>query len=115
MPDFSTVDSRCLDSSHISISGQFKHRYPLNISCSKIFDRCKIKRKVTNLTQLRYVYNYDKNRYLEIFSKAAVKAKPLSQWPKPEPILTNKITALGSGGGGRWVGHLAGDLEPGVP
>ena len=27
---------------------------------------------VTNLTQLGYVNNYDKNRYLEIFSKAAV-------------------------------------------
>ena len=27
---------------------------------------------VTNLTQLGYVNNYDKNRYLENFSKAAV-------------------------------------------
>ena len=27
---------------------------------------------VTNLTQLAYVNNYDKNRYLKIFSKAAV-------------------------------------------
>ena len=27
---------------------------------------------VTNLTQLGYVNNYDKNRYLEKFSKAAV-------------------------------------------
>ena len=74
MPDFSTIDSRCLDCSHILISGQFKHRYPLNISCSKIFDSCKIKRIVTNLTQLGYVNtgNYDKNRYLEKSSKAAV-------------------------------------------
>ena len=54
------------------ISGQFKHRYPLNMSCSKIFDSCKIKRMVTNLTQLGYVNNYDKNRYLEKFPKAAV-------------------------------------------
>ena len=60
MPDFSTIDNRCLDSWHIFISGQFKHRYPLNISCSKIFDSCKIKRMVTNLTQLGYVNNYDK-------------------------------------------------------
>ena len=72
MPDFSTIDNRCLDSWHILISGQFKHGYPLNISCSKIFDSCKIKRMVFNLTQLGYVNNYDKNRYLENFSKAAV-------------------------------------------
>ena len=72
MPDFSTIDNRCLDSWHILISGQFKHGYTLNISCSKIFDSCKIKRMVTNLTQLGYVNNYDKNRYLENFSKAAV-------------------------------------------
>ena len=55
MPDFNTIDSRCLDSWHILISGQFKHRYLLNISCSKIFDSCKIKRMVTYLTQLGYV------------------------------------------------------------
>ena len=72
MPDFSTSDNRCLAGSHILISGQFKHGYTLNISCSNIFDSCKIKRMVTNLTQLGYVNNYDKNRYLEIFSKAAV-------------------------------------------
>ena len=72
MPDFSTIDNRCLDCWHILISGQFKHRYPLNISCSKIFDSCKIERIVTHLTQLGYVNNYDKNRYLEKFSKAAV-------------------------------------------
>ena len=72
MPDFSTIDNRCLDSWHILISGQFKHRYPLNILCSKIFDSYKIKRMVTNLTQLGYVNYYDENRYIEIFSKAAV-------------------------------------------
>ena len=72
MPNFSTIDSRCLDSWHIIISVQFKHGYPLKISGSKIFDSCKIKRMVTNLTQLGYVNNYDKNRYLENFSKAAV-------------------------------------------
>ena len=69
MPDFCTIDNRCLDCWHILISGQFKHRYPLNISCSKIFDSCKIKRMVTNLTQLVYVNNYDKNRYLENYRK----------------------------------------------
>ena len=72
MPDFSTIDCRCLDSWHILISGQFKHGYPLTISCSKIFDSCKIKRMVNNLTQLGYVNNYDKSCYLEKFSKAAV-------------------------------------------
>ena len=75
MPDFSTIDNRCLDSWNILISGQFKHGYPLNISCSKIFDSCKIKRTVTNLTQLGYVNNYDKKRYLENFSKAAVESQ----------------------------------------
>ena len=72
MSDFSTIDNRCLGSWNNLISGQFKHRYPLNILCSKIFAGCKIKRMVTNLTQLGYVNNYDKNRYLENFSKAAV-------------------------------------------
>ena len=72
MPDFSRIDNRCLDSWLSLISGQFKHRYPLNISCSKIFDRCKFKCMVINLTQLGYVNNYDKNRYLENVSKAAV-------------------------------------------
>ena len=72
MPDFSTIDNRYLDSWHILISCQLKHGYPLNIPCSKISNSCKIKRVVTNLTQLGYVNNYDKNRYLEIFSKAAV-------------------------------------------
>ena len=72
MTDFSTIENRCLDSWHILISGQFKHRYPLNISCCKIFNSCKIKRMVTNLTQLGYVNNYDKKRYLEKISKAAV-------------------------------------------
>ena len=72
MPDFNTIDNRCLDIWHILISGQFKHRHPLNISYSKIFDSCKIKRMITNLTQLGYVNNYDKNRYLGKFSKAAV-------------------------------------------
>ena len=70
MSDFSTIDNRCLDSWHSLISCQFKHRYPLNISCSKIFDSFKIKRMVTNLTQLGY--NYDKIRYLEKNSKVAV-------------------------------------------
>ena len=32
---------------------------------------------VTNLTQLGYVNNYDKNRYLENFSKAAVENNTL--------------------------------------
>ena len=75
MPDFSTIDNRCLDSWHILISGQCKHEYPVNISCSKIFDSSKIKRMVNNLTQLGYVNNYDKIRYLEKISKAAVLRK----------------------------------------
>ena len=72
MPDFSTIDNRCLDSWHILISCQFKHGYPLNIPCSKNFDSCKIKRMVTHSAQLGYVNNYDKNRYLETLSKGAV-------------------------------------------
>ena len=68
--DFSTIDNRCLHSWHILISCQFKHRYPLNISCSKIFDSCKIKPMVTTLTQLGYVNNYDKKRYLEKFESS---------------------------------------------
>ena len=75
MPDFSTIDNICLDSWHILISGQFKHGYALNISCSKILDSCKIKLMVTSLTQLEYVNKYDKNRYLEKISKAAVYMK----------------------------------------
>ena len=67
MLDFSTIDNSCLDSSHILISGQFKHRYPLNIPCSKIFDGSEIKHMVNDLTQLGYVNNCDKNRYLENF------------------------------------------------
>ena len=55
IPDFSTIDYTCLDSWHILISVQFKHGYTLNISCSKSFDSCKLKRLVTNLTQLGYV------------------------------------------------------------
>ena len=72
MLDFCTIDNRCLDCWHILMSGQFKHRYPLNNPFSKIFDSCKIKHMVNNLTQLGYVNNYDKNRYLEKISKAAV-------------------------------------------
>ena len=83
MPDFSTIDNRYLDSGHILISGQFKHSYPLNISCSKIFDSCKIKRMVTNLTQLGYVNIYDQNRYLEKFSKAAVHQLYLEPFAEP--------------------------------
>ena len=56
MPDFTTIDSICLDSWHILISGHFKHWYLLNISCSKIFDSCKIKRMVNNLTQFKHWY-----------------------------------------------------------
>ena len=75
MYDNNTIYNRCFDSWHVLISCQFKHGYPLNIPCSKIFDSCKIKRMVNNLTQLGCVNNYDKNRYLENFSKAAVHVK----------------------------------------
>ena len=39
-----------------------------------------------------------------------LKAKPLSQWPKPEPHTHQPDHQLE-----RWVGRLAGDLGPGVP
>ena len=89
MPDFRTINYRCLDSCHILISCQFKLRYPLNFSCSKIFDSCKIKRMVTNITQLVCVNNYDKNRYLEFFSKAAV-----SLWELKVAVATRVLIRL---------------------
>ena len=73
MPDFCTIDNRCLDSWHILVSGQFKHRYPLNISCSKIFDNCKIKRMVTNLTQLGYVKSLSR----KIIGSSCIRLNPL--------------------------------------
>ena len=41
----------------------------------KILNSYKIKLMVNNLTQMGYVNNYDKNRYLENFSKAAVQTE----------------------------------------
>ena len=73
MPNFSTSHIGCWDSLYF-ISGLFKYGYQPNISCNKSCDIGKIKRMVINLIPLVYVNNYDKNRYLEFFSKAAISA-----------------------------------------
>ena len=46
--------------------------YSSNMSSNKVCNICKIKRMLIKLTPLGYVNNYNKNRYLENFSKAAV-------------------------------------------
>ena len=58
---------------YILIDGPFTYGYPINISCNKIFDSCKIKRMVTKYIPLGYVNNYDKIRYLDFLSKTAVR------------------------------------------
>ena len=54
------------------ISRLYKYGYPSNSSCNNVCDICKIERMVIKLIPLGYVKNYDINRYLENFSKAAV-------------------------------------------
>ena len=72
MPNLSTSDMGCWDSLQILISGMFKFRYPSNISYNKARNTLKTKRMVITLNPLGYVNNFDKNRYLEKSSKAAV-------------------------------------------
>ena len=50
-----------------------KYGFPSTISCKKSCDIGKIKRMVFKLIPLGYVNNNDQNRYLDFFSKAAVK------------------------------------------
>ena len=72
MPDFSTNHIGCWHSLPLSISRLFMYGYPSNFSRNKACDSCNVKHMVINLIQLGYVNNYDKNRYLEKISKAAV-------------------------------------------
>ena len=66
------------------------HEYLLNISCSKML----IKRMLTNLTQMGYVNNYDKNRYLgkQIESSCTLKHR-LSYNTPYNRLLRRQITA----------------------
>ena len=60
------------DSFYIQISCPLKCGDQSNISFNKTCNICKIKRMVTKFIPPWYVNNYDKNRYLEKLSKAAV-------------------------------------------
>ena len=72
MSNFSTIHARWCNSWQILISVLYKYGYPLNIVCNKTFDICKIKCMITKFFTLGYVNNYNKNRYLQKCSKAAV-------------------------------------------
>ena len=72
MPDLSTNHIGCWHSLPLFISGLFMYGYRSNLSRNKACDICKTKRMVIKLILLGYVNNYDKNRYLEKNSKAAV-------------------------------------------
>ena len=81
MPNFSTSHIGCGDCLLISIFRLYKYGYPSNNSCNKACDICKIKNMVIKLFPLGYVNNFDRNHYLERFSKAAVhlhRFKPLN-------------------------------------
>ena len=71
MPNFSTSHIGCWDNLKIIISAMFKYGHLSNIVSSKACDICKIKHLMTKLILLGHVNNYDENRYLELFSKAA--------------------------------------------
>ena len=74
MPNFSRSLIGRRDSLQVSISALYKCGYPsiANVSCNKFCDIAKIRSMAINGIPLGYVNNYDKNRYLEKFSKAAV-------------------------------------------
>ena len=72
MPNFSRSQIGCRASLHVSISAMCKCGYPSNVSCNKFCDIAKIRSMAINGIPLGYVNNYDKNRYLEKDSKAAV-------------------------------------------
>ena len=72
MPDFSTNYLGYWHSLPLFISGLFVYGYPSNFSRNKACDIYKTKRMVIKLILLGYVNNYDKNRYQEKISKAAV-------------------------------------------
>ena len=72
MTNYSRSHIGCRDSSQFSISALCKCGYPPNVSCNKFCDIAKIRSMAINRIPLGYVNNYDKNRYLEKISKAAV-------------------------------------------
>ena len=72
MANFSRSHIGCRDSLDVSISALCKCEYPSNVSCNEFCDIAKIRSMAINGIPLGYVNNYDKNRYLENFSKAAV-------------------------------------------
>ena len=74
MPNISRSHIGCRDSLQVSISALYKCGYPSNVSCNKFSDIAKIRSMAINGIPLGYVNNYDKNRYLEKFSKAAVQS-----------------------------------------
>ena len=72
MTNFSRSHIGCRDSLHVSISALCKCGYPSNVSCNKLCDIAKIRSMAINGIPLGYANNYDKSRYLEKISKAAV-------------------------------------------
>ena len=72
MTNFSRSHIGCRDSLQVSISTLYKCGYPSNVSCNKLCNVVKIRSMAINGIPLGYVNNYEKNRYLEKNSKAAV-------------------------------------------
>ena len=72
MTNFSRSHIGCRDSLYVSISALCKCGYPLNVLCNKFCDIAKSRSMAINGIPPGYVNNYDKNRYLEIFSKAVL-------------------------------------------
>ena len=72
MTNFSRRHIGCWNSLQVSISALYKCGYQSNVSCNKLCDIAKFRSMAINRIPLGYVNNYDKNRYLEKKSKAAV-------------------------------------------
>ena len=87
MTNFSRSHIGCRDSLRVSISALCKCGYPLNVSCNTFCDIVKIRSMAINGIPLGYVNNYDKDRYLENFSKAAVKVPSFQKFTLFSTIL----------------------------
>ena len=72
MPTLSRSHIGYRDSLQVSISVLYKCGYPSDVSCNKLCDIAKIRSMAIRGIPLGYVNSYDKNRYLEKISKAAV-------------------------------------------
>ena len=72
MPNFSRSHIGYRDSLQVSISVLYKCGYPSDVSCNKLCDIAKIRSMTINGIPIGHVNSYDKNRYLEKISKAAV-------------------------------------------